>query len=222
MNNRKNAALQILVFGALWGTAEASLGAGLHILHVPYKGAVMANIGFAIMAAGTASSGLRFAPLCMGMVAVSLKLLDALILEIPLHARLVLNPAAAIVLESLMFQGVALLFRQGRRLSWWRSALIGVSGMYLSSLSSALFFFYAFSRGPLFSGTPGEALIFVLHHGSVAAMISAVLTPTAFLGGKRLRVTLESLSPKSTRAYRLSIAAFLAACLAAIFVHPFT
>jgi len=91
--------------------------------------------------------------------------------------------------------------------------------MYLSSFAGSLFFF-SLSRGPLFSGNLGEALVFVVHHGSIAAMISAILTPIAYREGARLRTMLEHFFPRRARIYYLSVSALLAACFAVIFIHP--
>jgi len=51
----KSFIIVVLLFGSLWGVLEATLGGALHLLHLPFKGQVMANIGFFIMAAVVAT-----------------------------------------------------------------------------------------------------------------------------------------------------------------------
>ncbi len=99
----------VLLFGSLWGLAEATLGGYLHLIHLPQKGAIMAGLGMAIMAAFIATSRKPGWVVALGVVAASFKALDGLIFHVPLSSPMVMNPALAIVTEALVF-GVAASF----------------------------------------------------------------------------------------------------------------
>ncbi len=99
----------VLLFGSLWGLVEATLGGYLHLIHLPQKGALMAGIGMSVMAAFVATSRKPGWVVGLGLVAASFKALDGLILNVPLYAPMVMNPALAIAMEALVF-GVAASF----------------------------------------------------------------------------------------------------------------
>jgi hypothetical protein len=122
------AALGVIFFGSLWGALEATVGAALHLTHFPYKGAIMANVGFFVMAAAArrshprvegqpprrrfhAGSPERQLPF-IGLVAALFKVMDAFILGVPVWDRMVLNPAIAIIAEALCFTLVLIPFRR--------------------------------------------------------------------------------------------------------------
>ena len=44
-----NKIITIILFGAIWGLFEATLGGVLHIAHLPFTGTIMASIGFTIL-----------------------------------------------------------------------------------------------------------------------------------------------------------------------------
>jgi hypothetical protein len=69
----------------------------------------MAGVGMSVMAAFVATSRKPVWVVGIGLVAAAFKALDGLILGVPLYAPMVVNPALAIVTESLVF-GVAASF----------------------------------------------------------------------------------------------------------------
>jgi hypothetical protein len=100
--SRAGVAGTALIYGAVWGSAEATLGHVLHLLRVPgLPGLVMIPLAVLIMgrvAARSARSGAA-AVFLAGAVAASFKLLDLLVPGTDLLA--LINPIQAILLEAL-------------------------------------------------------------------------------------------------------------------------
>jgi hypothetical protein len=99
----------IILFGAIWGLLEATLGGVLHLARLPITGTIMASIGFAILFAAL-RAGVKPANLAtIALVAASFKFLDAPLLGMPVLDRTILNPAMAIASQGL---GCALFLRK--------------------------------------------------------------------------------------------------------------
>ncbi len=176
-----NSLMMVLVFGSLWGLLEATLGGFLHLIHLPQKGAIMAGIGMAVMAAFVATSRKPAWVIGVGVVAASFKALDGIILHVPLSAPMVMNPALAIVMESLVF-GVAASFLF-RVLQNRTSALIAC-GATTGFLSIALYALTASLVGLGKWPTMGvlEKLSSIGYTGAISAAIGILL----LLGGYSL------------------------------------
>lgn len=112
MKTNKNSWAIILLYAALWGIAEASLGYVLHFLPCGFAGLVMFPIGFYLMYNAYKFSGQRSAVLAVGLIAALIKTVDFIL---PLTGPMsVLNPASSILIESLLVFGALRLF-EGKR-----------------------------------------------------------------------------------------------------------
>ncbi|MGQ9734234.1 MAG: hypothetical protein ACUVQU_04195 [Candidatus Bipolaricaulia bacterium] len=211
-------AVGVILFGSLWGLLEATLGGLLHALKLPYTGAIMANLGFAVMAAAVAVYKRSTLPAGIGLVAASFKLLDVLIFSLSPLARAVVNPAMAIILEALAFQGVvSLLWRPYQRRELARAGT-GLAGMYLSYVGIALVFFYILGRGPKDVTDPLGLVGFAIQDGTIAALAGLIAAPLGHRFGELLRARKERLAARNPRLlYRgalvLTAACWLAAAL---------
>ncbi|MCR4404438.1 MAG: hypothetical protein NUW06_04050 [Candidatus Acetothermia bacterium] len=215
MERQKNSwdiLIGIVVFGSLWGTLEATVGGLLHLVHFPYAGAIMANIGFTLMATAVAIYRRPSLPLGIGLVAASFKLLDILLLSLSPFAQAVVNPAVAIVLEALAFQvAVTLLWKPYLKGSLARSGA-GLLGMYLAYFAIALVFFYALGRGPREVLTPGELLSFALRDGALAAGITLLSVPLGHRLGQWLSQAKERAILARPKLYYLGATGLIALC----------
>ncbi len=89
-----------LVFGSVWGLAEATLGHVLHLVRVPgLPGLIMVPFAVAVMGRAAARSRSAAAVFLSGAVAASFKLLDLLVPGTDILA--LVNPMQAILLEAL-------------------------------------------------------------------------------------------------------------------------
>lgn len=100
MIGRRSALATALLYGAVWGLGEATLGHLLHLVRVPgLPGLVMVPIAVAIMGRAAARSGSAVAVFLAGVVAASFKLFDLLVPGTDLLA--LSRPIQAILLEAL-------------------------------------------------------------------------------------------------------------------------
>lgn len=98
-----------IVIGSVWGLLEATVGGVLHSIHFSQKGAVMGGIAIALMSYFVSSTGKPlFLPL-LGIIAASFKILDSVFFHMPIVSPAIVNPATAIIMEALVFTGVAVL-----------------------------------------------------------------------------------------------------------------
>lgn len=105
------------VFGALWGGLEATLGAALHVLRVPFTGLILASAGLTIALVGRFFVPRPGALLAIGTVTALLKALSV--------GGLVFSPMLAILVESLIAEAV--LLAAGHR----RGAFVAAGGAAL-------------------------------------------------------------------------------------------
>ena len=100
MTRSRSALAAALLWGAVWGLAEATLGHLLHLIRVPgLPGLVMVPIAVAVMGRAAARSRSAAAVFLAGAVAASFKLLDLLVPGTDLLA--LSRPIQAILLEAL-------------------------------------------------------------------------------------------------------------------------
>jgi len=94
-----------VLWGSLWGIWEATAGFLLHLLRIPgAAGLIMFPAGFFMMSRAFAQSGTPAAVFLTGCTAAAIKLVDLFLPGIDLFS--VVNPAQAILLESLAVAGI--------------------------------------------------------------------------------------------------------------------
>lgn len=202
----------IIAFGSLWGALEATLGGMLHLVNFPYTGVIMANIGFTIMAAAVAVYKKPSILPGIAFIAASFKLLAVLLLSMSPFAQKVVNPAVAIILESLAFQvAVSLLWKP-----WLNSRLAragaGLAGMYLAYIGISLVFFYILGRGPKEVATPVGLMLFALQDGVLAALIAGVAAPLGYRFGEFLQGRVGEVVAANPKLFYGGAAATIALC----------
>ena len=87
-----------IVFGALWGAWELSLGSLLHLSHFPFKGVLLASGAVVIALVGKSFARERWSILKMGVIAAFLRILAP--------GGVILSPMIAIVVEALILESV--------------------------------------------------------------------------------------------------------------------
>lgn len=110
-----------LICGLLWGIAEATIGCGLHCLHIPGVVYIMLPIGLLSMGAGVYLTRRCSSIIVVSTIAATVKLLDLFILK-GIPTVWVLNPAIYILLEGVgawIVLKIAILFGKFR----WASKL---------------------------------------------------------------------------------------------------
>lgn len=204
MKKQRGIWLQVWLFGALWGLAEATAGGLLHWIHFPWKGPVMAGIGFFLMAAAVGAAGRAWVPLCMGILAASIKMTDLVILPPP-DPFWVVRPAAAILAEALLFSTA--LVCMGSR--YEKKTLMRVSTGLLVGFSTFLLLGIT-GFGPRY----GSFSEFLLINGTMSAGAAALLVPLGHDVGRRFSRAV--LSAWISRPALLGAAAMLATVLSPV------
>jgi hypothetical protein len=84
----------IAALGALWGSVEMTLGSFLHVLNVPFTGAILGSIGICIALVGRVVVPRPGSTLSIAIIAALLKALSI--------GGVVLSPMIAIIMEGLL------------------------------------------------------------------------------------------------------------------------
>jgi hypothetical protein len=130
----KNRVQIILLFGALWGICEASIGHLLHFLPHGLSGMVMVPIGFYFMYTAYKKSEKRSTIIMVGLLAASIKLIDLLLPS--LSPMAVINPAMSIMIESLLVFSFAKVLEEKR--TFMMSIIMGILWISIFTLVQAL------------------------------------------------------------------------------------
>jgi hypothetical protein len=196
----------ILVFGSIWGFFEATLGGFLNMIIFPNKGAIMGGIGMAIMGAALAIYRKPAMLAGIGIVAASFKLLNVWLLFVPISAIYVINPAMAIILESLAFSlVVAFLMNRIEK-----NVYVGVWAAFLAGLISVTAYGYFnvyIMHAPLFERMGVSSIPeFIAGHGVIQAVFFGVLAPLGYVIGRRLAATTFPVLARRSVYYATSVA----------------
>ena len=92
----------IAIFGSVWGLAEATLGAILHLLHIPLSGAILASIGMALVLIARYLNPKKGSTVLMAFIAATIKLLS--------FSTVKMGPFLAILMEGLTLEIILSLF----------------------------------------------------------------------------------------------------------------
>ena len=96
------ALLAVLFFGSIWGLLEATIGFGVKLLGPVFlSGEIMFPLGAAICYLGWRRYEKPWFPVGVGLVAACIKLSDGLLGIVPPFDPRIVNPAVAILMESL-------------------------------------------------------------------------------------------------------------------------
>ncbi len=200
----------ILVFGSMWGFLEATLGGFLHMVIFPNKGAIMGGIGVAIMASALAIYKKPSMLPGIGIIAALFKLLDVWLFALPIASIHIINPAMAIIIESLAFSLVAVFVMKKMA----KNAFIGVSvGVLTGIISTIAWVYFAIyvMNAPAYARVVFIAGGFIANQGVVQAAFLGVFVPLGYLVGEKLAAkTFPVLTNKSL--YYATSAAVICLC----------
>jgi len=206
-----SALIGVVVLGSIWGLLEATLGGFLHLIHFPYKGAIMGGIGMSIMATFVATNRRPSLVIGVGLTAALFKPLSALIYGAPILAPFVVNPATAIVLEALAFSLVVSLLFKGFEKSVKIRIAAGVSAGYLgTTLYAILASVVGMGNWPFMGLT--EKFISIFSNGTGIAMVGTGLLLLGYMVGTKLRPKLAQLMSMRPKLFYGSAAAATVSC----------
>ena len=203
----------VLALGAVWGVAEAGLGMGLRQCASQLSGSLMTGVALFFLAAGRRLAGRATAVAVMVGTAAAFKLLDALLLGLPVRHGAVANPIFAFVAEGTAFLVLLALLRKelaerhlGRGLLGGLAALVAVN----------LFPLVRFATGIPACVVPGTAYPLSLYYAPVAIGVSMLTVPLGWLAGERLAAWTSSWAAERPLRLRWVTSAAVAASIAAV------
>ena len=200
----------ILVFGSIWGFLEATLGGFLHMILFPNKGAIMSGIGVAVMASALAIYRKPAMLAGIGIVAASFKLLDIWLFSLSPASIHVINPAMAIIFESLAFSLVALFVSY--RIN--NNAFVGIGAGLLTGFVSAVawvYFAIHVMNAPAYARVVFTAGGYIANQGLAQAAMFGLLLPVGYLVGEKLAA--KTFIPLTSRPlYYTALAATICFC----------
>lgn len=197
----------ILVFGSIWGFLEATLGGFLHMIVFPNKGAIMSGIGVSLMAAALAIYKKPSMLPGIGIIAASFKLLDVWLFALPATSIHIINPAMAIIFESLAFGLVAVFVM--KKIA--KNASIGVGAGVLTGLVSAaawVYFAIYVMNAPAYARVVFTAGGFITNQGVVQAAFFGIFVPLGYLVGEKLVARTSPMLTSRSFYYATSAAVF--------------
>jgi len=180
-----NLIIGVLVFGSIWGFLEATLGGYLHLIIFPNKGAIMAGIGVAIMSSALAIYRKPSMLAGIGVVAALFKLLDVWFFSLPVTSIHIVNPAMAIIFESLIFSLIVAFVMDKMA----KNAYVGVGAGVLAGIISAVawvYFAIYVMNAPAYSRVVFTAGEYITNQGVVQAVFFGAFAPIGYLIGEKL------------------------------------
>lgn len=173
----------ILVLGGLWGLSEAALGMHLRVCASTVSGSLMTGAAlFFLAAAWTVSPRVRTAA-AMVAVAASFKLLDALLLGLPVLHGAIGNPIFAIVMEGAAFVLIATVV--SRSLAG-QAVGQGAIGALSALVAVNLFPLVKYATG-VSACVTGTSYPLSLYYAPIAVALSALTVPLGVRTGAALR-----------------------------------
>jgi hypothetical protein len=175
----------IIILGAVWGLAEASLGLGLQKCASLASGSIMTAVALFFIAA-TWTLTRHYIGLVIAVFFVSLmKMFDAFLLSLPIRHGAVANPIFAFWTEALAFLVMALVLKEtlvrkksGQAVLGGLSALVAVN----------LFPLVKFATGIPACVFPGTNYPLSLYYAPLAVGLSLLTVPLGLLAGEKIAV----------------------------------
>lgn len=201
----------VVVFGSIWGFLEATLGGFLHMIIFPNKGAIMAGIGTALMASALAIYKKPGMLPVIGIIAASFKLMSAWIFSLPVTSIHIINPAMAIIFESLVFSLVAVFLMKKIE----KDAYVGIGAGILVGIVTAVAwvnFAIHVMNAPAYARVVFTASEFITNQGVVQALFCGIFLPLGYLLGGKLAARTSPWLISRPRYYYATSAVIISVC----------
>jgi hypothetical protein len=173
----------ILMLGAVWGFAEAALGAGLRTCASVVSGSIMTAVALFFISTAWALTR-RAMTLALLVAVVSLmKMFDAVLLSLPFRHGAVANPIFAFWTEVFAF---LMIFAVMKSAFSQRRAGQAVLGGLAALLAVNMFPLVRYATGIPACVVPGTGYPLSLYYAPIACGLSLVAVPLGFWTGEKL------------------------------------
>jgi hypothetical protein len=167
----------VVLLGSAWGLAECLLGVALKACASSISGSIMTAVALFFIAAAWVSDRKTVNVVLLVGIAVAFKMVDALLLGLPLRSGAVVHPAFAFVLEGAGFLAVGILLPQFRtsfqRRGIWAG---GISAL----IAAAAFPLVKFASGIPACLVPGSSIPAAWAYAPLAVGLSMLAVPLGF------------------------------------------
>ena len=199
----------VLVFGSIWGLLEATLGGFFHLINFPNTGAIMGGVGMAVLGAALATYKKPIMLPGIGIIAASFKLLNVWILFVPVNVPHIINPVAAIILESLAFSLVATFLMNRMEKSDYTGVWAAVLAGIVSASAFACVAVYI-TQIPINTRLGIDSVReFVMVNGLVQAVFAGVMAPAGCMLGRKLAASMPLMFARKSVYFATSACAVL-------------
>lgn len=205
----------ILLIGSAWGLTEATLGMELHDSFQQISGSLMVGLAFFFIASGWIITRNMAAIIGIVILAGIFKMLDAILLSVPVNSNSILNPVFGFFTQGAGFLILFGILKEKELKTRFSQAMLGGGAALISVL--------LFPLVGLATGFPAcvyaqTNIPLSIYFAPVTITLSLILVPLGFLAGEQLSVIL---SDRKTNDRRTSISTifsplFLLFCVVAI------
>jgi hypothetical protein len=203
----------LVVLGSIWGLAEAGLGLTLESCAKLVSGSLMTGVGLFFIAAAWARTKRLLGPAVVVGLALMFKLLDAVLLGLPLRHGAIANPMFAFLTEGLAFCLIVPIIAET-----WRQKAVGraILGGLSALVAVNLFPLVKFASGIPACLYPGSTMPLSLYFAPIAVGLSLITVPLGFLAAAKIEAleTAAGIAAKSPLRRWLVPSGTAAFCLA--------
>jgi len=173
----------VFLLGSVWGLSECFLGLYLRQCASSISGSIMTAVAIFFLAAAYKVGSHQFSLPLMLILASLFKIIDALLLSLPLRHGAVANPIFAFFMETLAFWLVIIFFSQD-----WLQKPLGqfAAGAFMALTAVNLFPLVKYVTGIPACVVPGTNYPLSLYYAPVAVSLASISFPIGLLLGKIL------------------------------------
>ncbi|KPJ69655.1 hypothetical protein AMJ44_03100 [candidate division WOR-1 bacterium DG_54_3] len=173
----------VIVLASVWGLSEAALGMGLRSCAAFVSGSIMTGVALFFMTAGWVVSRRILGVFLMALIAAFFKMIDALLLSLPLKHGAIGNPIFAFFMEAIAFVILVSIIK-GRIIQ--KPAGQALLGGMAAVLAVNLFPLVKYATGIPACVAPGTGYPLSLYYIHFAVLVSFVTVPLGFWVGAKM------------------------------------
>ncbi|MCX7974026.1 MAG: hypothetical protein N3B16_05930 [Candidatus Aminicenantes bacterium] len=178
----------VVLLGTIWGISECFLGIYLRQCASSISGSIMTGLAFFFLAIAFSYNRSRLTILLMVVLASLFKLVDALLLSLPIQHGAVANPLFAFLMEGLAFWIIITFFSQSWQQNFGSQLM---SGAFMALAAVNLFPLVKYVTGISACVVPGTNYPLSLYYAHLAISLSALTFPAGLFLGRNLLILEE-------------------------------
>jgi hypothetical protein len=201
----------LVICGSIWGLSEATLGLALESCAKLVSGSIMIGVALFFISAAWTKTRRAAGPAIIVLLALVFKLIDALLLGLPIKHGAVANPMFAFVTEGLAFLIFVPFIAEA-----WKNKVVGQAflGGASALLAVNLFPLVKFATGIPACVFPGSTIPLSLYYAPIAIVVSLITVPLGFAVARKVETLEGKIAEAGKAAWRWLIpSAALVLCL---------